>query len=718
VKKGKILAGLLAALLILSILPAAGLASVLDSTGTLWTQVPNTGTTLRRIPIVFSYEDSFIDWMSRVSAYGNEAVGSWLAPVIDGNRLQLVFGGEQNNVKEFTGSAQSAIKGYFEKAHFSEVDIWLTNLSPRYENAATGAHAERWAYPTVNLQAWDNSFWPISDKAIDRTVSYVYVGKEQSPFYERISNFIGLIGESTRVVVHISDELDTFNVSASPVITRYLASDGKTYTADELPADTYFVNKEGNGGLLLDKNGKLLWIQDSTVSRSDGGRPLLASEQSRINEAVVLPDGIPVTTVTTDAGRGDPSTSSTVAASGFTYVSGVVNSVYGSYWAKSDQLYFLARVPTSGGVPVYIFYPMWIYEDGLPKNPINISVSDLNSGVSLVGAFTLLTDTNVPEKRIASTTGGVGATWVVRQDPSYHIGNYQFNDLTSVSIIVDKNTNLSVSASSHLDDVTVEKDGYLNLTKVNYTILNSLYTKMIDTLTLKAGSVIDFPVGTTKEIAEKWFGKALASYDFIIRVNGKNADFSGGSTVPPTTVAIKIGASHASPTSVSLNWNAAAGATGYSLYQASSSAGSYQLTASNTQSLSAVATGLATGSYYWFKASAVDAKGEIAVSDPIQVRARPLRPASINAAAGSKTGSAKVSWGSVAECDGYAVYVSTSRTGAYTLKSVVSGRDSLSAQVTGLKSGATYYFKVASYVQVGPAKVPSVYTGVVSAKAK
>jgi hypothetical protein len=64
------------------------------------------------------------------------------------------------------------------------------------------------------------------------------------------------------------------------------------------------------------------------------------------------------------------------------------------------------------------------------------------------------------------------------------------------------------------------------------------------------------------------------------------------------------------------------------------------------------------------------------------------------------------------------VYVSTSRTGTYTLKSVVSGRDSLSAQISGLKSGATYYFKVASYVQVGPAKVPSVYTGVVSAKAK
>jgi hypothetical protein len=179
-----------------------------------------------------------------------------------------------------------------------------------------------------------------------------------------------------------------------------------------------------------------------------------------------------------------------------------------------------------------------------------------------------------------------------------------------------------------------------------------------------------------------------------------------------------LGASHASPSSISLNWTAVTGATGYNLYQASSSAGSYQLIASNTQSLGATATGLATGSYYWFKAAAVDAKGEGALSDPIQVRARPLRPASINAAPGSKTGSVKVSWGSVAECDGYAVYVSTSRTGTYTLKSVVSGRNSLSAQVTGLKSGATYYFKVASYVQVGPAKVPSVYTGVVSAKAK
>jgi hypothetical protein len=127
-------------------------------------------------------------------------------------------------------------------------------------------------------------------------------------------------------------------------------------------------------------------------------------------------------------------------------------------------------------------------------------------------------------------------------------------------------------------------------------------------------------------------------------------------------------------------------------------------------------TGLQTGQYYDFQSTPLvnGAKATNAASNVLTVRARPLRPATLSASA--RDNAALLTWSTVADCDGYAVYVSTSANGNYTLAQLVGGKGSSSASVRSLTQGKTYYFKVVSYKQVGSAKIPSVYTGVVSAR--
>jgi hypothetical protein len=654
VKKGKILAGLLAALLILSILPAGAFAdTVLNGlVGTVPVDVIYSNPQNYLVPIVFNYDKEFVDWFGSLVQHSSNDVHTKLNPIIKGNRLQLVFGGEEPSVTDFGAPQANAIRQWFKNGTIEGVDVYLTNLTPRDPRAMIYSYPKKAPWGIQESSDWPSAKtnWAKGDTTkkyiffTDWTPATELPYREWPASYDRISNLIGMIGESTRVNVFLSNELSEVNIPASKAQKIY-----RTVQID----DTSTVYPTETSSTLNYGKGVINEYPEYFVSGQNE------------TDAILSPDG-QYKVLWNDNGTWKVLTVETLQLQSWLLTS----STYGNWMAIDWSSPYIQLATEKKEWRDYL------------------GMSELDDG-----------------------------DWTIRDQTRYNVSNYYFNDLTNVGINAGANTYLDLSGSSHINDVVISKGGYLNLSKVNYSILNSVFTKWIDNLVLEAGSTIDFPVGTTDEIAATWLN-GVSVEGVVTRVNGKTVTLKPGSKPPAPAEKLAIGASHASPTSVSLNWNAAAGATGYNLYQANSSTGNYQLIATNTPNLSAAATGLATGSYYWFKAAAVDAKGEIAVSDPIQVRARPLRPASINAAAGSKTGSAKVSWGSVAECDGYAVYVSTSRTGAYTLKSVVSGRNSLSAQVAGLKSGATYYFKVASYVQVGPAKVPSVYTGVVSAKAK
>ncbi|MCL1804370.1 MAG: fibronectin type III domain-containing protein, partial [Eubacteriaceae bacterium] len=339
---------------------------------------------------------------------------------------------------------------------------------------------------------------------------------------------------------------------------------------------------------------------------------------------------------------------------------------------------------------------------------VHYNGDDIDIGVLVTGAM-INKDSKVhwvPSKK--------GGDRVLRSDVSYHIANGYYNDLALVDIIVGEDTLLSISASAYVQEVTVLDGGRLNLSRVNYNVLNSLFTKWIGKLNLNPGAKVDFPVGSTSADIKKWLGNTVIT-GVLFFINGKASTLDPGPIVD--TVKPIMSVNHDSPTSVKVSWTSVPGAASYNLYQSSSATGAFTQIQTGLTGNSFIVTGLSTGSYYYFKAEAVVGSEKIEAL-PIAVRARPLRPAFIKAATGSKAGQVVVTWDAVAQCDGYAIYYSTSQNGTYVLKTLIAGKNNTSGVVTGLRSGDTYYFKVVSYTQTSAAKIPSVYSGPVSAKAR
>jgi fibronectin type 3 domain-containing protein len=179
---------------------------------------------------------------------------------------------------------------------------------------------------------------------------------------------------------------------------------------------------------------------------------------------------------------------------------------------------------------------------------------------------------------------------------------------------------------------------------------------------------------------------------------------------------IPVRAFSTSISSTNVNWGAVTGASGYAVYRATSSTGTYSLVLSTTTARSCNITGLVTGRTYYYKVRAYKIVGSSRVygnfstvasatpslSAPTPVRAFPSSVSSIN-----------VNWGAAAGASGYAVYGATSSTGAYSLVLSTTAR---SCNITGLVTGRTYYYKVKAYRTVGSSRVYSDFSTMVSAK--
>ncbi len=190
--------------------------------------------------------------------------------------------------------------------------------------------------------------------------------------------------------------------------------------------------------------------------------------------------------------------------------------------------------------------------------------------------------------------------------------------------------------------------------------------------------------------------------------------------VPPTAPA-SVTASSASFTSVKLTWSTVAGASGYVVYRATSSNGSYTQAAviPSGATASYTSAGLNAGTTYYYKLRAYRTVGTTKVygdySAVASAKPAPAVPANVKAASASYN-SVKVTWGAVAGANGYVVYRSASSNGAYTMAAVISSGSTASYTNAGLTTGKSYCYKVRAYRTVGTAKVYSDYSTVASAR--
>lgn len=201
----------------------------------------------------------------------------------------------------------------------------------------------------------------------------------------------------------------------------------------------------------------------------------------------------------------------------------------------------------------------------------------------------------------------------------------------------------------------------------------------------------------------------------IATSNGTGVTFnkSGTSNALPTPASFK--AASYNYNSVKVSWAAVSGATGYQVFRATSSTGTYSYV-KRTTSLSYVNTSLTTGKTYYYKVRAYktvgttnsySAKTAVKSAKPV-----PAKPTSVKATPVS-TSSLKVSWAAVSGASGYQVFRATSSTGTYTYVKRTTG---LYWTNTGLSSGKYYYYKVRAYRTVGTSNVYGPVSAIVSAK--
>ena len=190
--------------------------------------------------------------------------------------------------------------------------------------------------------------------------------------------------------------------------------------------------------------------------------------------------------------------------------------------------------------------------------------------------------------------------------------------------------------------------------------------------------------------------------------------FEVGST-SYTGVPSKVAVS-ASDTSVKVAWTAASGASGYKVYLYN---GSKCVATKVTTARSYTFTKLSRATTYKVYVKAYkNANGKTVYSTKkagATVTTKPGTP-TLSVAAGAKKATLK--WTKRAEATGYVVYMATSKTGKYTKIATIKNNGTVSMTKTGLTTGKTYYFKVASYKTVSGKVVYSGWSAVKGVKIK
>ena len=166
-------------------------------------------------------------------------------------------------------------------------------------------------------------------------------------------------------------------------------------------------------------------------------------------------------------------------------------------------------------------------------------------------------------------------------------------------------------------------------------------------------------------------------------------------TAAPVWASVKFSSPSVTHKTVTLRWNAVAGATGYEVLRSTSSTGTYVSIAANVTEPTYTDTGVTAGKTYYYKVRPLDASGETVLYGTASAyqSATPVWPSIKFTSSASVTHkTVTLRWNAVAGATGYEVLRSTSSKGAYV--SIAANVTETAFTDTGVVSGKTYYYKV------------------------
>jgi fibronectin type 3 domain-containing protein len=367
-------------------------------------------------------------------------------------------------------------------------------------------------------------------------------------------------------------------------------------------------------------------------------------------------------------------------------------------------------------VPIIDFVHPGI-EDVVPVNEIDTLVrgSVVDNG-STVKVYVMKGTTNISDTITVDTTGS-------NSDFSLHIPIQKAGTvLTIVAEDKDGNTSyydLTVKAAAPTS-VKAESSSYNSL-KTSWSAVSGASGYEVYRATSTTGTYS--LVGTTTSTSFNNLGLTTNKpYYYKIRAYrtvGSTKVYSIYSTIvsakPVPSAPTSVKAESSSYNSLKTSWSAVSGASGYEVYRATSSTGTYSYVGTTT-STSFTNGSLTTNQSYYYKIRAFTTVGTTKVysiySAIVSAKPIPSAPTSVKADSSSYN-SIRTSWTAVSGANGYNIYRATSSTGTY---SYVATTTSTNFNNTGLTTNQSYYYKIKAYSSVGTTKVYSNFSTVVNAK--
>lgn len=205
-----------------------------------------------------------------------------------------------------------------------------------------------------------------------------------------------------------------------------------------------------------------------------------------------------------------------------------------------------------------------------------------------------------------------------------------------------------------------------------------------------------------------------------VGTNDVYSSYSSVVSAKPSLSKPTLKASSNSYNSNKLTWSKVSGASGYKIYRATSSNGTYShIKTVSSASTSYTDTSRTTGKtcYYKIRAYKTVSSSNVFSSYSSVVSAKPsLKTTTVKLTAGSKK--ATIKWSKVSGANGYEVYRATSKSGKYSKIKTITKNSTVSYVNSRLTKNKTYYYKVRSYRTVNGKKVYSSYSSVKSVKVK
>jgi hypothetical protein len=172
---------------------------------------------------------------------------------------------------------------------------------------------------------------------------------------------------------------------------------------------------------------------------------------------------------------------------------------------------------------------------------------------------------------------------------------------------------------------------------------------------------------------------------------------------------------------INLSWSKQSGVSGYEIYRYNTKTKKYAKigTNKNENSTTYKNKSLSTATTYKYKVRAyttVNGKTIYGEYSSILTTGTPTATPTLKTTAASK--SVKLAWGKVTGASGYEIYMSTSKSGEYSLVKTITKGKTVSYTQKSLTKKQTYYFKIRTYKNVGGIKIYSPYSKVKSVKAK